>query len=239
MCLSLACFCCLSALRARSIELIALISNIIIIGFFIWSLIGIPWDFVKSIGKILFFVSFAISVIAILILIIVIIKRCNGAINNEKNGCGIRFVIILIIIDILGFIVLIIAEIIIIVDLRKDDDDFLKWKHGEIKSGEWASAAASPSLIEIFWIIHWYCVSCLLTLIKLKTNFSYREYIKQNGEPKSAFDTVNMNKPNLAINEYDKNAYSGNPGDNTSGNNISMVKVMNGNQDLNTNYAIA
>lgn len=254
MCLSLACFCCLSTLRARTIELIALLCNIIIIGLFIWSLIGIPWDWVRKIGKILLFVSLGFSIIDFLLLLILIFLRCQGTINGEKNGCGNCFVITLMIFDTIGFIIVIVAESIILRDMRKDNDNnYKEWKKDDITTGEWLASALSLSLIEILWMINGFCASCLHSLISLRTNGSYADYLKESGESKNnTLSSINgSNQPSVKFIGYDKNGkpiYSGhavntsdNPFNRNVENNIDKVKVINdqNNPDLNTNYAIA
>ena len=45
------CYCCLLAVRTRFIELIALLANLVEIGFLIWGIVDIPWGSLSSAGK--------------------------------------------------------------------------------------------------------------------------------------------------------------------------------------------
>ena len=49
------CYCCLMTLKPRCIEVMALISNLVAIGFLIWGLVEIPWSDIRKGGKITFF----------------------------------------------------------------------------------------------------------------------------------------------------------------------------------------
>ena len=254
MCLSLSCFCCLSSLRPKFIELIALIANIIIIGLFAWSLIGIPWNMVRKSGKILLFVSFAFSILCLLVLLFLIFLRCRGTINGEKNGCAICFIIVLIIFDIIGFIVLVIGEALILHDMR-DGDDYRGWHtDNKIKSGEWIAAAASPSLIEILWLIHFYCALCLHTLIDLRTSLSSADYLNESFDSKNNKEVSKSSLPftgydqngapiysgaqaNINVNPFNRDSGSSNTNHDKSGSNVNNdnnVKNVNDVNDINT-----
>lgn len=224
MCLGILTFCCLAVLKPQIIEVIALISNFIMIGCFVWSIIGIPWDVINTGGKVLFYISFGFAIIAIILLIGIMIVRCQGTINGEKNGCGLCSLITLIVIDIVGFVLLIITEFIIINKMH-DKNKASHWrgwsynsKEDEISGSEWAAAAGSFSVIEVFWIIHTFCCICLYRLVDIRTNECYADYLAECAECNTVnpvtTNNITDNRPSLNFIGYDKNGapiYQGQP----------------------------
>lgn len=257
MCLGILTLCCLSVLKPRMIELIALISNIIMIGCFIWSAIGIPWEVVNTGGKVVFYIAFGFAVIAIIILIIIMVLRCQNTINGEKNSLGLCLLITIIIVNIIGFVFLIIAEILIINKMRDEDrhSNWRDWTYNsndyKISGGDWAASAVSFTIIQVFWIILSFCCTCLYKLVDLRTNDCYADYLAECGECNEHRDSTNNqtdNRPTLNFIGYDKNGapiYQGQPVpivNPTSPviniNNVNPIQIPNKAPTSKTNYGI-
>ena len=115
------CYCCLTNLKPKCIEVIALICNILEIGFLIWGILKIPWEDIKLGGKIVFFIPCALVVLTLLILLLLMCFRCANKINTSKNGAAKCLCITMIVFDFLSEILIVIAEIIIINNMRDKD----------------------------------------------------------------------------------------------------------------------
>ena len=218
------CYCCLTTLKPRCIEIIALICNIIEICFMIWGIAGIPWDDIKIGGKIVFFIPFAFMVLTLLILLILMCFRCGNKINTSKNSAAKCLCITMIVFDFLSEILIVIAEIIIINNMRDKDDNYYgyysnRYRNTQYSDGEWAAAIVSVTVTEIALAIHCYCANFLLKLISAKTNLSYLEYLDSKEPEHIVTRTVNVfNSPQNEDNHlnflgYDQNGhpiYSGN-----------------------------
>lgn len=248
------CYCCLTSLRPRIIEIIALICNIIEIGFLIWGIVDIPWSDIKTGGKVMFYIGCVLVVLTVIFLLGLMILRCGNKINTTKNGAGKCLCITDLVLDILAEIAIIIAEIIILNNMDdKDEYSIFDYdyrynsRYSRYSNREWASAVISITTAEIFIGLHSYCVSFLLKLIYLKTNLSYLNY-RETQEPNNdiigrtinIFNTQDNNANQLTFLGYDKDGhpiYSGNsqyiiqsqmPAD---PNNTTNVPI-NGNQQL-------
>ena len=222
------CYCCLTALKPKCIEIIALICNILEIGFLIWGIAGIPWNDIKIGGKIVFFILCAFIVLTLLILLILMCFRCANTINTSKNGAAKCLCITMMVFDILSEILIVIAEIIIINNMRDKDDyrfgygyDYYdynrnRYRNSRYSNGEWAAAFISITITEIALAIHGYCANFLLKLIIAKTNKSFAEYMETRSQDNSsmASRTVEIfNSPNnptdnqLKFIGYDQNGH--------------------------------
>ena len=152
----LGCYCCLLGVRPKYLELIALLANIIEIGFLIWGAAGIPWSDLNSGRKACYYIAFGLIILTFILTIIIIVLRCGGRINSSPNKAGYAICLTAVIIDVIAFIMVIIAEALIL---------YRMWE-----------AIIPTSAAELCTIAHFYCLSFLLKLIKLKTDLSYIEY---------------------------------------------------------------
>ena len=223
------CYCCLSTMKPKNIEIMALICNIIEIGFLLWGIIDIPWDDISTAGKIIFFMTCALVVLTFIFLLGLMCLRCSHKINTSKNGVGKCLCIAMMIFDIIGFILIIIAEIIILYNMDDKDDYYYydsdyrgRRRHSKYSDREWAAAVVSMSFAEIALACHSYCANFLLKLISARTNLSYLEYLEEKDKSNVVLRTVNVvsspsynngGKTELKFIGYDKNGhpiYSGN-----------------------------
>ena len=222
------CYCCLTTLKPRCIEIMALICNILEIGFLVYGIVDIPWDDIKMGGKIVFYITFALAVISLIILLILMCLRCGNKINTTKNSAGKCLCITEIIIDIVAGILIVIAEVIILYNMYdKDDwydDDYYYYRRrrrSNYSDSEWACVYVSLTGFEIVLAIHFYCTSFLIKLISAKTNLSYLKYMEKKEENSIVARTMNVfnNPPNQNNNSqlnflgYDQNGhpiYAGN-----------------------------
>ena len=118
------CYCCLTGLKPRIIEFLALLCNLVEIGFLIWGIIDIPWDDISTGGKIMYYITCGAIVVTFLLLLLLMCLRCGNTINTTKNDLGKCLCITMVVFDILAFILIIIAEIIIIYNMDDKDDDY-------------------------------------------------------------------------------------------------------------------
>ena len=222
------CYCCLMALKPRCIEILALVCNVIEIGFLIWGIADIPWSDISGAGKGLFFAACVFVVLSLIFLLALMILRCNNSINTTKNSVGKCVCITDLVFDILAEILLIIAEIIIFRNMNDKDDNYYfdygyrtSRRNSIYSDRQWACAIISITGAEVFLGLHCYCVSFLLKLISLKTDLSYNNYMETIDNNNNIFGrTVNIfnspenNNPNqLNFLGYDKDGhpiYSGN-----------------------------
>ena len=255
------CYCCLFALRPLSIEIIALTANLFEIGFLIWGIVDIPWDYINTGGEVCFYITFVLIVLTFILLLILMCLRCSGKINTTKNGLGKCLYITDLIFDFLAFILIIISESIILYKMYDADDDYF-WENGRrysrrqndsiFSDSEWAAAVISTSIAELAILIHCYCVSFLIKLIYLKTDLSYNEYTNTLDQNINTFSSENpggrainvfQNPPNyynnnLTLLGYDKDGHPIYSGNNTyQVINAPIVPVMN-NQNINNNNNI-
>ena len=180
------CYCCLLAVRPKYIELFALLANVLEIGFLIWGIAGIPWSDLNTGAKVCYYITCALVLMSFILLIILMILRCNKTINNSRNSTGKCLCITDVVIDILAFIMIIISESVILYKMYDLDDDWDYWDRrgrgnynrwdGYFSSAEWSAAFFSTTVTEISILAHFYCVSFLYKLIHLKTDLSYIEY---------------------------------------------------------------
>jgi len=255
------CYCCLLAVRPRFIELIALLANLVEIGFLIWGIVDIPWGSLSSGGKICYYITCGLIVMSFILLIILMILRCNKTINTSRNSTAKCLCVSDIVIDVLAMIMIIVSECIILYKMYDLDDDWDYWdrrgrrydRSGYFSNTEWAAAIFSTSAAELGIIAHFYCVSFLYKLIHLKTDLSYAEYNDNNPANNVIYNTsgnipggttvyVYSSPPpnydtNMTFLGYDKDGrpiYAGNNQYRTI-NNVPTVVQPNTNQNNNIN----
>lgn len=223
------CYCCLMTLKPRCIEIMALICSLIAIGFLIWGIAGIPWNHINTGGKVTFFITCAFVVLSFINLIILMCLRCGNKINTTKNGAGKCLCITMIVFDIIGLILIIIAEIIILYNMYDEEyEDYyyydgyrrIRRRRDIFSDSEWAAAIISTSFAELALLVHSYCASFLLKLIKAKTDLSYLKYLESKEDTNIVGTTIDVvNNPpvtqgnQLTFIGYDNNGhpiYSGN-----------------------------
>ena len=100
----------------------ALIANIVEIGFLIYLRADMPWSDINNGGKIVYYLILAFAIISLAILVILMCLRCGNKINTTKNSTGKCLCITEIIIDIIAGILIVIDEIIILNNMYDKDD---------------------------------------------------------------------------------------------------------------------
>ena len=212
---SICCYCCLTPLKPRCIEILALIFNLIELVFLIWAIVDIPWEDISTGGKIIFYIMFSLIILTFIILISLICLRCSNKINTTKNNPAKCLSTTMFILDILSFILIIIAEIIILYNIDDKDDYFYydynrRRRRSRFSDREWAAAIISLTMIEIALVCHSYCSNFLLKLIYVKTDLSYFDYMNQKNQNNNMNNTVNIfngTHNNLNLIGYDKNGH--------------------------------
>ena len=244
------CYCCLTTLKPRCIEICALIFNILEIGFLIWGILDIPWDDISRGGKIIYFVMCSLIVITFIILLVLMCLRCGNKINTTKNNTGKCLCITMVVLDILAEILIIIAEIIILNNMNDNDViytynsyDINRKRNGKYSNREWAAAVISFTITEIALAFHCYCSNFLLKLIYAKTNLSYLKYIeqKQTNNIVSTVNVYDISQKNFNTNQlnfigYDKDGrpiYSGNTKYFTQNLNTTNISAIGGSNNGN------
>lgn len=240
------CYCCLTGLKPRIIEFLALLCNLVEIGFLIWGIIDIPWDDISTGGKIMYYITCGAIVVTFLLLLLLMCLRCGNTINTTKNDLGKCLCITMVVFDILAFILIIIAEIIIIYNMDDKDDDYNynngyygrgRRRHTKYSDTEWAATILSMSAAELALVCHCYCANFLLKLISAKTDLSYLKYLEQKDKDNIITKTINVfNSPTtygqnqLTFIGYDKNGHPI-----YSGSTQYFTQVTNPNNTTNTN----
>ena len=215
------CYCCLTTLKPTTIEIMALICNVIEIGCLIWGAVDIPWDYLNTGGKVMYAITCVVIVITLILLLILMCLRCGNKINNSKNQLGICLCITMIVFDVLGLILVIISEIIILSKMFDVDDVHYHhrrgYSNGIFEDHEWAAAFISMSATEVCTALHFICGNFLLKLIQYKTDKCYAEYMGvNNADIIRTVEVVNRTDSNpnqLNFIGYDQNGhpiYSGN-----------------------------
>ena len=218
----LCCYCCLTTLKPKSIEIIALLCNIISIGFLIWGIADIPWDDISTAGKIFFYITCGCVVLTLIFLLGLMCIRCSGKINTSKNSSAKCLCITLMVFDILAFILIIISEIIIFYNMDDKDDDYYYYdyyygrrRRSKYSNREWAASIISISVAELAIMCHSYCANFLYKLISAKTDTSYLDCMEQRENSNNIVTrTINvLNQPTnnntnqLTFIGYDKDGH--------------------------------
>ena len=205
------CYCCLFHVRPKFVELIALLANLVEIGFLIWGIVGIPWDDLNTGSKVCFYITCALILISFILLIILMRLRCNKTINSTRNSTGICLCITDLIFDFIAFIMVIVSEGLIIYKMWDIEEDEEYYRGGRryysyndyFSDAEWLAAYFSTSACEIGLIVHFYCMSFLLKLIRLKTDLSYHEYNeKQTNMTNNSSGNVLFSDNNVACQNW-------------------------------------
>ena len=140
------------------------------------------------------------------------VLRCKGHINSSSNKTGYGICLTTVIIDVIAFIMIVVSEAVILYKMWDLDDDYEYWRgrryyysKGYFSDAEWAAAIVPMSVAEICLIAHFYCLSFLLKLIKLKTDLSYIEYNESqtnNSSGNILSSSANYVTPGTTINVY-------------------------------------
>ena len=102
----------------------SLIVTGITIGLFVWDIIVIPWgdDEIKTPGKILFYVSFGLTILIFLVSISLLYIRCTKTINTTHNNLAKIISVPLFIISIITIITMAITLILLSLNMSKRSD---------------------------------------------------------------------------------------------------------------------
>ena len=142
------------------------------------------------------------------------VLRCKGHINSSSNKTGYGICLTTVIIDVIAFIMIVVSEAVILYKMWDLDDDYEYWRgrryyysKGYFSDAEWAAAIVPMSVAEICLIAHFYCLSFLLKLIKLKTDLSYIEYNENQNQTSNSSGNIlsssaNYVTPGTTINVY-------------------------------------
>ena len=259
------CYCCLFTLRPPIVEWMALLANLIVIGFLVWAIVDLPWGDLNTGSKVCFYIAFGLIIITLILLLIIMILRCMKTINTTRNSTAKCLCYSALVFDILGFIMIIIAEAIIINRMWDLDGDSY-YRHGRRRydtndyftNREWAAAIIPTSVAEIGTVIYCYCVSFLAKLITLKTDLSYNEYLDTINEKSvgvdsntnlegynstviNVYNTPPNNQNTLTFIGYDKDGhpiYSGNQQYRTINAPVYTQNIANQNNNVNNNNNI-
>lgn len=120
-----ACFkCCGERCSPLCLSIGSLIVTAITIGLFIWNIIVIPWgdDEIKTAGKILFYVSFGLTILIFLVSICLLYIRCTKTINTTHNTLAKIISVPLFIISIITIITMAISFILLTLNMSKRSD---------------------------------------------------------------------------------------------------------------------
>lgn len=192
---------CLNSVKPRILEVLKIVFTVIGIGFLVWGLVDIPWDDISNAGKVFFAIGGGLLVLGLLVLFVLMCLRIGNKINETKNSAGKCLCITMLVFDVSGLIIFIIAEIIICINMNDKDEEYRdslydngyrerrrRWK-GKYSNEEWWSTACSLTAAEIALILNIIITDYLIKVIWAKTNLSYGEYTKQN--PTEITTTVN------------------------------------------------
>lgn len=244
------CLCCLATQKAKCIEISILISCIILIGCYIWGLLGTPWKYIRKIAKIFYIISLIIAVIDIVSILYLMFLRCNNLINSTRNKLGKIICIFIFVVNSIALILFIISEIIIVYDM--DDVEYPYgngyWARTDVFSdGEWAAALFATSIIELIWFLLYFFWAALYKLISAKTEGPLIEHFSDVFRGKNIISTNNNTAyvigndntaANLVLVGYDQNGspvYSQQNGNYTIHQNSPIVNTYNNNQIYNNN----
>lgn len=187
------CFlCCFNSQTALCIEITLLVVSILGIIFGIWGMAGIPWSLVSDSAEGFFIFSFVLFIIQLIVVIIFIVLRQNGHINNKFNKCARIVSIIMAIISGLFFIIMIILTIKVLHDLNKWGDTYISVVSGKsekvVTNGDWANA-----IISLFCSIILWALSLLLWIsdcIRIMSRNSGSLVVSSSGIPNQTQVTV-------------------------------------------------
>ena len=189
-------FCCFRSCRPNCIAFTALVANIIAVAFMIWALVDLAW--MRKARKPLYIIAFVILCVTLVLLIVVLILLNLRVGNNyvTYNNIGRIFSLIIIILAILAFIFLLVAEILLLydyVDLEK-----ALGKGRQIPSHDWAACILPGILGLIASIIIALCANVLYRIFYDNILGSYLDY--QNNSPVHINNNSMSTLPNVSQN---------------------------------------
>lgn len=191
----LCCFCCLGTQTARCIENGIIVIDILHIPFWIWALVGIPWEYVHNSAKYLMIIPLVFLLYNFICIFAIKCFRHSGTINTSKNGLAKCLCISVVVTMILELIVFVIGEIIANRDMYDADrpariaDSFGYEVDWVISNAEWAAGYVATSFVELMILLDCYFWAALSTLIDKKTDGPYFDYVQKELEAESKMAT--------------------------------------------------
>ena len=213
-------FCCFKNMRPNTISSTAIITNLIALAFLIWGISDIQWDWFKKSRKHLYLFFYIISFLFLcltfifLILIIVFLNLRIGPNFMTLNKVGKILCLIIIGLCILAFILLLIAEILILIDYNDFENELGPGRN--IPSHDWAAVILPGILGLIASVIVTLCVNVLYKIFNDNILTSFDIY--QNNSP------ININQNSMTTIDKVQNQ---NPVAVVSGNNSEIIPPIN------------
>ena len=249
---------CLNHVKPRVLEVSTLIFTAIGIGFYIWGIVDIPWDDISKAGKGFFILGGLFLVLVLLITLILMCLRIGNKINESFNSVGKCLVITLMVIEVLGFLIIIVSEIIILVNMGDKNDDYLdvngrsrrgRWR-SKYSRREWWATICAVTAGEVALALDAICADYLIKVIYAKTNLPYDDYLRQeNKNNNNSVITDKVSEPNysrsinvfnkppqqnvLTFIGYDKDGHPIYSGSNQYYTQNQMIKQVNNNNNVN------
>ena len=189
-------FCCFKNMFPNTIAFISIICNIIALVFLIWGATDLFWY--KKARKALYLISFTLFCLTLIAMIFIIVFLNIWPGKNFKIivRIGQSLCYIIIGLCILAFIILLIAEILIIKDYNDIQDELIE-PGSEISSLRWIAAIVPGILGLITTIIISLCTNILYNKIDNNTNQNENE--NQHINPNSTISIANGKNPVVDI----------------------------------------
>ena len=199
---------CLNYVKPRVLEVGTLLFTAIGIGFYVWGIVDIPWDDISKAGKAFFILGGLCLVLVLLIILILMCLRIGNKINESLNSCGKCLVITLMVIEILGFLIIIVSEIIILVNMGDKNDKYLdengyyrrrRWR-SKYSRREWWATICALTAGEVALALDAICTDLLIKVIYAKTNLPYNDYLDEENKKKNnnSVITDKVSEPNYS-----------------------------------------
>lgn len=179
------CLCCLTSQTANCLEFSLIIQNSLSLIFYIWAFAGIQWKLAKKGGIALFVITFIFLLYSIFTIIYFFFLRKLKKINTTKNSLVKILGYIMYIIDFLGLLFVLIAEIIVANGFNQK----IKEVASTLKSGETTQNPVNKSSylamyiavtsIEILWLINMLFWASDMILIRLRIDGPYDKYVRE------------------------------------------------------------
>ena len=191
---------CMNYIKPRILEVLTIVFTVVGIGFYIWGIVDIPWDDISKAGKAFYALGGICLLLVLLLTLILMCLRIGNKINESLNSIGKCLVITLVVIEVLGFIIFIVAEIIILLNMGDKNDDYYR-DNGVYRRGrwskysrrEWWATICALTAGEIALALDVVCADYLIKVIYAKTNLPYGDYLQEkNRKNNSEFnDKIN------------------------------------------------